>query len=34
VQWHPEYLGDADDAASQALFKSLVEAAAVHNSVV
>lgn len=34
VQWHPEYLGDADDPASRALFKGLVEAAAVHSAVV
>jgi putative glutamine amidotransferase len=29
VQWHPEYLGDRDDAASHALFAALVEAAEV-----
>ncbi len=28
VQWHPEYLGQADDLASWALFHALVEAAA------
>jgi putative glutamine amidotransferase len=28
VQWHPEYLGHADDAASLALFQAVVEAAA------
>ena len=28
VQWHPEYLGDADDSASHALFRSLVGSAA------
>jgi putative glutamine amidotransferase len=28
VQWHPEYLGQADDAASLALFCALVDAAA------
>lgn len=28
VQWHPEYLGDREDAASHALFAALVEAAA------
>ena len=27
VQWHPEYLGHADDAASHALFRAVVEAA-------
>ncbi len=27
VQWHPEYLGDAGDPASQALFSALVAAA-------
>jgi putative glutamine amidotransferase len=31
VQWHPEYLGDADDAASLALFTALVETAARHR---
>lgn len=31
VQWHPEYLGDADDPASRALFRALVEAAAAHS---
>ena len=28
VQWHPEYLSDADDPPSLALFKALVDAAA------
>lgn len=28
VQWHPEYLGQADDKASWALFRALVDAAA------
>jgi putative glutamine amidotransferase len=28
VQWHPEYLSDADDPASLALFKALVDATA------
>jgi putative glutamine amidotransferase len=28
VQWHPEYLGDADDGPSWALFEALVAAAA------
>ena len=28
VQWHPEYLSDAGDAASQALFEALVKTAA------
>jgi putative glutamine amidotransferase len=34
VQWHPEYLGDVKDPASRALFKSLVESAALHQTVV
>ncbi len=32
VQWHPEYLGEADDRASLALFQALVEAAAVRSA--
>lgn len=32
VQWHPEYLGHADDKASWALFCVLVEDAAVHRA--
>ena len=27
VQWHPEYLGEADEASARALFTALVEAA-------
>jgi putative glutamine amidotransferase len=33
VQWHPEYLGDADDAASWALFDALIAAAAARSLV-
>lgn len=33
VQWHPEYLGQAEDAASWALFDSLVAAAAERSMV-
>jgi len=34
VQWHPEFLGDRDDAASFALFSSLVDAARRHSTFV
>jgi putative glutamine amidotransferase len=33
VQWHPEYLGHNDDAASHALFNALVEAARIEATV-
>lgn len=33
VQWHPEYLSEVDDAASQALFDSLVQSAAARAAV-
>ena len=32
VQWHPEYLSDANEASARALFTALVEAASAHSA--
>jgi putative glutamine amidotransferase len=32
VQWHPEYLNEADDDASLALFRTLVDGATAHRT--